>query len=328
VSGSELSVVSVSPDELAAAIAGAQRGQASRAQLLEAGVHTQAIVRRVRNGRLIPRHRGVYAVGHAAQVEFADETAALLACGPTAVLSHHSAATIWGLRPGIARPIHVTVPAGKHGLRADDVVVHRSSTLTKADVTTHKDLPVTSPTRTVLDVAGTLPETDTAYVLEEGLANRLLTEAAIHELLRRAGNHPGAHALARVMRSREGGLSESNAQRRLLELIREAALPIPQIERPILDYRADLYWPHLRLIVEVDGYQSHGTRGAFEHDRRRDARLQAAGYVVIRISAIQIEREPLAVIARLAQALAAQEWLLGQARAPAPTPAPAPAPTG
>jgi very-short-patch-repair endonuclease len=179
--------------------------------------------------------------------------------------------------------------------------VHRSLILEPRDIRVEKDLPVTSPARTMLDVAATLPERDLAYVLEEGLRKPLLTETDVYELLRRAGRHPGVHTLTSLMAHQRGGITESMAQRQLLELIREARLPLPQTEVPLLDYRVDLFWMDLNLVVEVDGYAAHGTRGAFERDRRRDARLKAAGFTVIRFTAREIEYEPLAVIARLAQ---------------------------
>jgi very-short-patch-repair endonuclease len=304
VSGRRIGLTSGSVDELASAIAGAQRGYVSHAQLLSAGADRRAIWRRVRNGRMIRRHAIVYAVGHAPKGELADETAALLACGPNAVLSHHSAATLWGVRPGAARPIHVTLPHAGRGKKLDGVIVHRSTTLAPPDVRIHKDLPVTSPARAMLDIAATLPDKDLGYVLDEAFAKKLLTDRDLDDILRRAGRHPGSCALRRVIQTRAGTLSESKAQRRLLELIRQADLPLPETECPILDYRADLMWRDLRLIVEVDGYQTHGTQGRFERDRRRDARLFAAGFVVIRFTATQIEQEPFAVIARLAQAIA------------------------
>jgi very-short-patch-repair endonuclease len=304
VSGGTLSVDSGTVEERIGTVARAQRGRASREQLLDAGVTRHEIDGRVRRGSLIPKHSGVYVVGHAAEVDLGDETAALLACGPNAILSHHSAATIWGLRPGRARPIHVTVPRGDHGARPEGVIVHRTILPTERRV--HRDLPITSPARTVLDIAAGLPDRDIEYILEEGLARRLLNEAAVGEVAARAGRHPGAARLRRVLATRTGTLTESVAQRRLLGLIREAGLPCPQTERPLLDYRVDLLWPDLKLVVEVDGYQSHGTRGAFERDRRRDARLQAAGFMVIRVTAREIEYHPWAVIAQIAQAIQAR----------------------
>jgi very-short-patch-repair endonuclease len=302
VSGRRISVAPGSLEELIGEIAGAQRGRVSRDQLREAGINRHVIDRRVRRGSLIPKHPGVYMVGHAADVELGDEIAALLACGPTAMLSHHSAATLWGLRPGRARPIHVTVPDGDHGMRPEGVIVHR--TVLPTERATHRDVPITSPARTLLDIAGGLPARDVEYILEEGLGpKQLLSEAEVAEVAERAGGHPGAGTLRRVLATRTGTLTESRAQRRLLELIREAGLPFPKTEQPLLGYRVDLFWPELKLVVEVDGYLSHGTRGAFEHDRRRDARLQAAGFTVIRLTARDIEYRPWAVIAVLAQAI-------------------------
>jgi very-short-patch-repair endonuclease len=302
VSGGRIGVPTGHIDELISMIASAQRGRVSREQLFEGGANRDEIDWRVRRGRLIVKHPGVYLVGHSAEVELGDETAALLACGPTALLSHHSAATLWGLRPGMARPIHLTVPRGQHGVRPAGVIVHR--TVLPTERTTHRDLPITSPARTMLDIAAGLPDREVEYILEEGLGpKRLLTEAEVAEVAARAGRHPGAGTLRRVLATRTGTLTESKAQRRLLGLIRDAGLPFPRTEQPLLGYRVDLLWPDLKLIVEVDGYQSHGTRGAFERDRRRDARLQAAGFMVIRVTAREIEYRPWAVIAQLAQAI-------------------------
>jgi very-short-patch-repair endonuclease len=306
VSGARISLASGSVEGLIAEIAGVQRGRVARYQLRSAGIDRHAIDRRVKTGRLIVKHPGVYMVGHAADVELGDETAALLACGPTAMLSHHSAATLWGLRPGRARPIHVLVPRGRHGVLPEGVVVH--NTILDCGRTTHLDLPITSPARTLLDIAAGLGARDLEYILEEGLGpKRLLTEAEAAEVASRAGRHPGAGTLRRVLATRTGTLTESKAQRRLLELIREAGLPFPKTEQPLLGYRVDLLWPELKLVVEVDGYQSHGTRGAFERDRRRDAKLQAAGFTVIRSTARDIEYRPWAVIAALAQAIHQRE---------------------
>jgi very-short-patch-repair endonuclease len=222
-----------------------------------------------------------------------------------AMLADHSATTLWTLRPGTARPIHVLVPDGQHGATPHGVIVHRSRILEPRDIRIHRGLPVTSPARAMLDIAATLPERDLGYILNEGLTKRLLTERDIYELLRRAGRHPGRHTLTNLMANWTGTLTESQAQRQLLELIRDAGLPLPRTEVPLLDYRADMFWPELKLIVEVDGYGVHGTRSAFERDRRRDARLRAAGYTVIRFAASDIEHRPLAVIAALAQNISA-----------------------
>lgn len=301
--GRTISLGPDAPDRLIAAIMRTQRNHASRTQLLAAGIDRRAIDRRVANGELTRRHAGVYRAGLAAPVELEDETVALLACGPTAMLSHHSAATLWGLRPGRACPIHVTVAIGQHHRRPAGVIVHRSRLLEPRDIAIERGLPVTSPARTMLDIAATLPERDLGYILAEGLHKRLLTEGTLLEILPRSGRHTGRHALTQVIQRRTGSLTESQAQRRLLQLIRDAGLPPPETEVPLLDYRVDLLWRNIKLIVEVDGYQFHGTRASFERDRRRDARLTAAGFTVVRFAAPEIEHEPLAVVARLAQVI-------------------------
>ena len=186
-------------DARIAAITGAQRGRVSREQLLAAGVGNGAIWRRLRNGDLERVHDGVYAAPHTSELPLAPETAALLACGEGALLSHHSAVTLWGLRPGTARPIHVTIPGERGFCAPAGVKLHRSRILTPRDVRLHQDLPITSPARSLLDVAAALPDRDVEQILSEGLfALRLLTRAEIVELLARAGNHPGRARLTRV----------------------------------------------------------------------------------------------------------------------------------
>jgi very-short-patch-repair endonuclease len=303
VSGSGICLAPAPPDQLIAAIAAAQHGRVARTQLLAAGVDRHAIDRRIKRRYLIPRHAGVYLLGHAAPTDLGDETAALLAIGPTGLLSGHSAATLCGLRAGTARPIHVTVPFGRQGPGPDGVIVHRSRTLAPQDATVIRGLPVTSPARTMLDLAATLPDRDVGYILAQGLDKRLLTEPVLADVIRRAGGHHGAQALARAMSRMRGVKVESRKELRLLELIRAADLPVPETQGAVLGFRADLIWRDLRLVVEVDTFGTHGGRAAFERDRVRDAKLEAAAYTVIRFTDIQIEREPYAVIARLSQVI-------------------------
>src|SRR5205085_12175836 len=133
-----------------------------------------------------------------ADLPLAAETAALLACGEGAVLSHHSAATLWRLRPGVARPVHVTIASERGWPALAGVRIHRSRTITRADVRIHEHLPVTSPARTLLDVAATLTDRDVESLLDEGLfARRILTIAQVRDVLARAGNHPGRARLDR-----------------------------------------------------------------------------------------------------------------------------------
>ena len=272
-----------------------------------------AIARRVRNGRLVRIHRGVYAVPHTGEIPLATETGALLACGPGAALSHHSAATLWGLRPGMARPVHVTIPGHRQGASPAGVVVHRSVTLTKADIRTHHGLPVTSPARTLLDVAATLPDRDVERLLDEALfARRLVTRAQVALVLKRSGNHPGRARLARLMDLHTDSTeTESPPAEALYRLMRAAALPEPRLQVQMLEYRLDFYWPALALAVEVDAYGTHGSPARFEADRRRDARLLTEkGILVIRVTRIMIEQRRLEALGLVARAIGQREAAL------------------
>jgi very-short-patch-repair endonuclease len=292
------------------ALAEQQRGRVSRRQLLCAGVKRAAINRRLENGRLVLVYAGVYAMPHALDVALGAETAAVLACGEGALLSHHCAVTLWKLRPGIARPIHVTIARDSPGRKLAGVTIHRSSTLVAADARVHRGLPVTSPARALLDVAGSLPDRDVERLLDEGVfALRILTMAEVRDVLARAGNHPGRARLARIADGHTRSTrTESPPEEQLLALIRAAGLPEPRPGVSVLGYRLDFLWPGLRLAVEVDAYGTHGSRARFEADRRRDARLLSEkGIVVLRVTKLAIETRPLEVVAMLARAVAQRE---------------------
>jgi very-short-patch-repair endonuclease len=292
------------------AVAQRQRGRATREQLLIAGVSPSAIDRRLRNGRLRRLHHSVYGVPHTSDLPLAAETGALLACGEGAVLSYHSAATLWGLRPGEARPVHVTIPAARTGPAPLGVKLHHSRNITPADIRIRDGLPVTSPARTLLDVAATLPDRDFERLLDEALfVRRIVTLREISALLKRAGKHPGRARLARVARSHTRSTETgSRVAEKLYGLIRAAGLPEPQLEVPMLEYRLDLFWPELNLAIEVDSYGTHGSPARFEADRRRDARLLTEkGIVVIRLTKDMIEHRPLEAVGLVARAIGQRE---------------------
>jgi very-short-patch-repair endonuclease len=302
--------VSVDPrasvDARIEAITDHQCARASRAQLLAGGVSASAIVRRVRAGRLELVHQGVYALPQTSDIPLAAETAALLACGEDAILSHHSAVTLWGLGPGTARPIHVTVPGDRGFPAPGGTKLHRSRILARQDIRIHHGLPLTSPARSMLDAAATLPDRDLERLLDEGLfALRLLTRAELAELLARAGNHPGRARLMRVANAHtDDTRTDSPPEERLLALIRAAGLPEPRLRIPMLGYRLDFFWPELGLAVEVDSYGTHGSRRRFEGDRQRDARLLTEmGIVVLRLTRAAIENRPIEAISLLARAI-------------------------
>jgi very-short-patch-repair endonuclease len=223
------------------------------------------------------------------------EMAAVLACGDGAVLSHRSAASLWALRPAWRGPVDVTAP--RQPRPGATITVHRKR-LDPRDTRRREGVPVTAPARTLLDIASLLPERDLARAVEEAQVLKLVTPRALAQITGRG--RPGTAALRAVLDlQHEPGLTRSEAEARLLELVRAAGLPAPETNQRLLGYEVDFLWRAQKLVVEVDGFAFHSTRQAFERDRRRDAALQAAGYRVLRFSYMQIVTQPTTIIACL-----------------------------
>jgi very-short-patch-repair endonuclease len=287
-----------------ATIAERQYGIVSTRQLLAAGIGPGAIATRVRRHGLHRLHRGVYAVGHTALVPLAREMAAVLACGPGAAISHRSAATLWQLLAEIEGPVDVTVTRSGRSHRG--LRVHRSRSLRPEDIQTRHGIPVTRPTRTLLDLADDATERELERALDEALAQRLTTRAALVAAVKAAQGRHGAAKLRHVIERDDGpALTRSEAEERFLALVRAAGLETPEVNVRLGSHEVDFLWRGRRLVVEIDGYRFHSSRQAFERDRRRDAELAAAGYRVIRITWRQLVKEPYSVVARLSQVLAA-----------------------
>ncbi|HEX2160857.1 MAG TPA: type IV toxin-antitoxin system AbiEi family antitoxin domain-containing protein [Thermoleophilaceae bacterium] len=292
-------------DIAVAALATAQNGVVSRAQLEAVGLGRGSIARRVANGRLHRLHRGVYAVGHQALPPHARETAALLACGATAVLSHRSAAAAWGLLPKSPGAVDVTVPSRDCRPRAG-IRAHTTSDLPSDDVSRLDRLPLTTVARTLVELAGEVETRELERALDEAAARRLATHTEIRSVLRRAKGRSGTRALRDLLDDLDGPrLTRSEAERRLLALLRVARLPLPQTNVRVGCHEVDALWQSQRLVVEVDGYAFHSSRAAFERDRLRDSDLQARGLRVVRITWRQLSDEPEATVARIARVLGA-----------------------
>jgi very-short-patch-repair endonuclease len=289
-------------DWMIATLATMQYGVVSRAQLLAAGIGPGAIETRLKRHQLHPLHRGVYAVGHTALVPLARELAAVLACGPGAVLSHRTAAWLWRILEFAGELIEVTVPRSN---RRPGLIVHRSRSLGPEDTRMHLGLPVTAPARTLLDLGEVVTARELERAFDEAITQRLTTHSAGAAAVQQANGHRGIRAVRDLLaRSEEPTITRSEAEERLLALTKEAGLPAPEVNAYVATHLVDFLWTDRRLVVEVDGYRFHSSRRAFERDRRRDADLNAAGFRVIRITWRQLVEEPLGVIARLAQALA------------------------
>jgi very-short-patch-repair endonuclease len=244
---------------------------------------------RVERGWLRHVHYGVYVVG-ALESELTAPTAALAAYGPRAVISHRTAATIWGLlppRPG--DPIHITLLNANRRSRPG-VKIHRAQT---AEVRRRHGLRLTSPTQTLADL-----EDDVERAYNEALVLGLATH---QEVSRHAARSPALRAVV----EEAPGMTRSRMERELRRLIRRAGLPAPQSNVEVAGHEVDLYWPDHRLVVEFDGWSTHSSRTAFESDRLKDAALMLAGERVMRVTGRQLGSRPEAVVARLATAISA-----------------------
>jgi very-short-patch-repair endonuclease len=283
-----------------------QHGVVTRQQLLELGVSPGVVKRWRREGRLCVVHRGVYLVG-AVMPPWAAERAALLACGPDAVLSHWTAARMLGLPvPGNVQSdvVYVTIPVSG-GCRRARVRAYRSGRLNAAEVQRLHDMPVTTTSRTLLDLAVPLARDGSRRRLEQLVAaafdQRLTTEARLRQVLDRHASRRGA-GLLRLILDQAGGprLARSEAEEELLRLIRAGRLALPRTNARVAGREVDFLWQQERLVVEVDGYAWHSSRNRFENDRDRDAALAAAGFTVLRVTWRRIADEPLVVVARIA----------------------------
>jgi very-short-patch-repair endonuclease len=282
-----------------ARLAERQHAVVTRAQLLAAGLTDQGIGRRVEDGRLWRVHQGVYAVGQPRLTPEGRFLAAVLSCGPAAALSHVAAAVLWGLLAERGPRIDVTVPRGGGRRRRRAVIVHRSQ-LPPADVTTKDAIPVTTAARTLVDLADVLPPRRLERVFDEAAYLRL----DLRQLAPQAGRR-GSGALAGVLARHDAGATRtrSELEERMLGLCRRFRLPAPEVNATVGGYLVDFVWRAAQLGVETDGWRAHGTREAFERDRRRDADLLAAGWRVLRVSYARLEREPEWVAKRIAAAL-------------------------
>ena len=273
-----------------------QHGVVSLAQLLLLGLSARAVRDRVAAGRLIRIHRGVYAVGHGRLTVRGRWMAAVLAYGPTAVLSHRSAASLHGLRPDNRPKSDITLPSTSARPRTG-IDVHRSATLQAADVTTVDAIPCTSVARTLLDLAGVVNRRGVERAVDQAEVLRVFDLRAVQEVLSRAAGRHGAGVLRRVLAEYDGPtLTDRELEERLYDICRRAGVPKPELNVWIpLEgemVKPDFLWRAERLIVETDGWATHGTRRAFEDDRRRDRRLRLAGWEVVRFTWRDVEREP------------------------------------
>jgi very-short-patch-repair endonuclease len=289
--------------DVCARLAGRQHGVIHRGQLIQAGVSPMVIRRLATTGALHRLHRGVYAVGHLALPPYAAEQAALLACGEPALVSGRSALYLWGIAD--VRPAEVQVLAvGHHCRNRTGIRVHVIAAIDRRDVRVRHGLSVTSPSRTLIDVAATASAIELDDFVAESRARRLLRPGELEAALESAGPRRGAGRIRAFLAAEaEPDFTRSKGERRLRRLLRQARLPQPRANRHVAGHEVDFLWEAEKLVVEFDGFRFHGHRRAFEDDRRRDVDLANAGYQVLRFTWRQLAQDPLAVIAAIARAL-------------------------
>ena len=292
-------------DRIAAATA-RQHGCVTRGQLAEAGLTRSAIGRRVESGRLRVLHRGVY-LALPFPLPHTREIAAVLASGPGAVLSHVSAAALWGLRvdseAGAKEPVDVTV-AGNRGHRPG-IRAHRVERLGEEERAMKDGIPITSPGRTLVDLAAVVGTRELEATVARAEREGLIAPESLSALVARHRGRTGMPALEAVLRLPGGpALTRSEAEAKFLALIREAGLPPPECNVAVGRYEIDFLWRGSGIGVEVDGFRYHASRPRFEGDRRKDSQLLATGITVVRLSWRQIAHAPIATAVQLGQALA------------------------
>jgi hypothetical protein len=296
-----------------------QHGVVSTAQLSQLGYSPSSAAKAARVRRLHRLHQRVYAVGHRQLDWHGHCWAAVLAAEPRetdevlwpAVASHHSAAYLWGLLGYRPETMHVTAPTRRRAKRR--FRVHFSSILAEEDRTSREGIPVTALPRTLLDLATTARPERLERCLERTEERGLLDLRGLEALLGRCGGHRGRGRLARALAiyRPDPAFTRSRFERRFRRLVAAAGLPAPSMNFNAHGYELDAYWRELRFAIELDLYETHGTRAAFERDRRRQEELKLLGIEMIRVTKPRLDREPEAVIRNLGVLLERRRRELG-----------------
>ncbi len=265
-----------------ARVAARQHGVVTTTQLYALGIGKNGVTRRVRAGRLHHLHRGVYAVGHTAPSERRRFMAAVLACGEGAVLSHGSAAVLWGFLKPLDGPVHVTSPSTSGKAHRVGIALHRSPSLRRKGETRVRDrIPVTAPHRTIEDLPSVLPP----YLVRRA---------------KRQAEFLGYELNLSTDRSR------SDLEGDFLSFCRRHRLPLPEVNVQVGRWEVDFLWSSHKLIVETDFFDYHRGSVAFEDDHQRELDLRRSGYTVRRYTGAQLRSYPAEIAAELGEVLAGE----------------------
>lgn len=286
-----------------ARLAEGQHGVVARRQLMGLGLGEDAVDHRLAIGRIHPVAHGVYAVGHRILSVRGRWMAGVLSSDRGAVLSHRSAAALWGIRSSTHGPVDVTVARKS---RSSGAFRRHASRLPADEVTVHEGIPVTTAPRTVLDLAATSSTDRVESAIRQVEYLRLYDRLSLPDLIERYPGRRGVRRVRTALARIEGlpaGRTRSPLEERFLPFLRRYGLPRPRLNDWISvgekRFQVDCHWVGTGQIVELDSWEAHGTRSAFREDRARDRILRTAGYEVTRLSWAQLDDEPAAVASDL-----------------------------
>jgi very-short-patch-repair endonuclease len=291
-----------------------QYGLFSLDQALQCGMNRTTVYRRVRLGRYDLEFPGVFSFAGVPASWERTVLAACLAAGDGAVASHRTAARIWGLVPPGDDIVEITVPRARR-LRPKRVTIHRLADLTVAQTTVRRRIPVTNPLRTIVDLAAVLAAEDVEDAIDTGLAPPSLFSIraieATRDELSKQGRH-GTGVLAAILDERALGnaVNDSKLESCMARLLRRAGLPAARFHHVIRTpagvflAEVDFAYPEVRLAIEVDGFEKHGTPRAMAKDFVRQNGLVRYGWHVLRFTWRQVVREPEMVARTIAASLA------------------------
>jgi very-short-patch-repair endonuclease len=303
----EISVAIATPishDAAVRALALRQQDNITRAQLLRIGLTAGAIRHRIGTGWLIPVYPGVYALGGPPVTPIERASAAVLACGPGAALSHASALTLWGIEKHWHTPLEVIVFKDR---RPKGIRTHRAASIHRRDITTQLGIRATTLARTVLDVAPRLPERRRTRVVQDALHSKFMRNSQLADVVARNPNHRGTPLLIPLLAETRTGITRSDIEDTWKEVADGGNLPRFLTNVPLTGgYVADVLFPEHGLIVELDSWEFHSDRISFESNRDRDAENLAHGLPTIRVTHERMKADPAKEAERVRQTL---NWL-------------------
>jgi len=272
----------------------------SRRNLLALGMSSEEIRFQLETAALVRLHHGVYAVGGAPATPEQRWAAAVMACGDEAALSHLSAAALWALTQ--VDPVVIDVSLSGRGRRTrPGLRVHRPRRLPRDDTTEHLGIPVTTVTRTLIDLAVIVSRRSLERLVDEAEYLRLLDLADLDRTFEGNEGRAGVTRLRRLLARHRPGTTRTRSplEEAFLLLVREAKLPDPQVNTRLGPFTIDFLWPEQRVAVETDGRAAHDRTAARERDHRRDAWLHANGYLPLRFTWTQVNQRPGEVVRAL-----------------------------